>query len=101
MAPHLARNPHLNAAMVRAWAKPERKYSVTADQMMQTELWRFNEITPVTHSIWHSGMFEDVDNKVPPKNMPRWTHVSTIEKTVSKEASQLKGTSFKTIYKDY
>ena len=100
MAPHLARNPHLNAAMVRAWAKPERKYSVTADQMMQTELWRFNEITPVTHSIWHSGMFErDVDNKVPNEKYAKMdSRFQLLKKQVSKEASQLERVqAFKTI----
>ena len=100
MAPHLARNPHLNAAMVRAWAKPERKYSVTADQMMQTELWRFNEITPVTHSIWHSGMFErDVDNKVPNEKYAKMdSRYQLLKKQVSKGASQLERVqAFKTI----
>ena len=63
--PYLARNPHLNAAIVRAWAKPERKYSVTTDQMMQTEMWRFTEITPVTQSLWSNGFERNVDQNLP------------------------------------
>ena len=58
MAPNLARNPHAQAAMVRAWAKPERKYSLVVDDMMKSEMWRFTDIKALTHGLWHSGMFE-------------------------------------------
>ncbi|MCH7224681.1 tetratricopeptide repeat protein [Haloferula sp. A504] len=58
IAPHLARNPHAQAAMVRAWARPERRYSAAADQMMKSEMWRFDDIKTLTHGLWHSGMFE-------------------------------------------
>ena len=100
MAPHFARNPHLNAAMVRAWAKPERRYSVAADQMMQTELWRFTEIKPVTHSLWHSGMFErDVEHNVPNDKYAKMdARFLQLKKQVSKEANQLeRAGAFKTI----
>lgn len=58
MAPHLIRNPHAQAALVRAWARPERRYSVATDEMMKSEMWRFEKIEAVTHGLWHSGMFE-------------------------------------------
>jgi tetratricopeptide (TPR) repeat protein len=68
MAPNLARNPHAQAAMVRAWAKPERKYSLAVDEMMKTDAWRFSEIKTLTHGLWHSGMFErDIKYEVPLK----------------------------------
>lgn len=58
MAPKLARNPYLQAALVRAWAKPERKYSLVIDDMMKTEMWRFSEINTLAKAVWTSGMFE-------------------------------------------
>jgi tetratricopeptide (TPR) repeat protein len=66
LAPQLARNPHAQAAMVRAWARPDRKYSTVTDYMMQSEMWRFDDIKALTHGLWHSGMFErDVEHHVP------------------------------------
>lgn len=58
IAPNLARNPHAQAAMVRAWAKPERKFSLVVDDMMKSEMWRSNDIKTLSHGVWHSGMFE-------------------------------------------
>ncbi len=68
LAPQLARNPHAQAAMVRAWARPDRNYSTVTDYMIQSEMWRFNDVKALTHGLWHSGMFErDVDHDVPIK----------------------------------
>ncbi len=68
MAPNLARNPHAQAAMVRVWAKPERRYSAVADDMMKSEAWRFDDIKKMTHGLWHSGRFErDVAQDEPDK----------------------------------
>ena len=100
MAPHFARNPHLNAAMVRAWAKPERRVSAAADQMMATELWRFAEIKPVAHSLNQSGMFErDVDYNAPIDKYAKMdARFQQLKKQVSKEANQLdRAGAFKTI----
>ena len=100
LSTHLARNPHLNAAMARTWAKPERKYSAAADQMMQTELWRFTEIKPVTHSLWHSGMFErDVGHDIPNEKYAKMdARFQQLKKQVSKEANQLeRAGAFKSI----
>ena len=89
MAPHLARNPHAQAAMVRAWAKPERKYSAVTDEMMKSEMWRFTEIKALTHGLWHSGMFErDVEHDVPIKKYEKLdTQFQRLKKQTSKEAS--------------
>lgn len=68
MAPSLAMNPHGDSAMVRMFAKPERRYSAVVDDMMRSEMWRFNDIKTGAHGLWHSGMFErDVENNVPLK----------------------------------
>ncbi|MDG2401384.1 MAG: hypothetical protein P8M04_12520, partial [Akkermansiaceae bacterium] len=89
MAPHLARNPHAEAAMVRAWAKAEHKYSAVTDDMMKSEMWRFTEIKALTHGLWHSGMFErDVEHDVPIKKYEKLdAQFQTLKKQTSKEAS--------------
>ncbi|MFK7910841.1 MAG: hypothetical protein AB8F34_09570 [Akkermansiaceae bacterium] len=89
MAPHLARNPHASAAMVRAWARPERKYSAAADEMMKSEMWRFADIKSATHGLWHSGMFErDVKNDVPNKKYAKLdARYQQLKKQVGKKAS--------------
>jgi len=58
MAPHLALNPHAQALMVRAWAKPGRKYSAVTDDIMKTEMWRSTDVKGVFQAIWNSGAFE-------------------------------------------
>jgi tetratricopeptide (TPR) repeat protein len=63
MAPSLARNPHLHAALIRAFAQDERRYGAVVDAAMKTEMWRFSEVKDFAHSIWHSGMFERGDEK--------------------------------------
>ncbi|MFT5411639.1 MAG: hypothetical protein ACI9NC_004375, partial [Verrucomicrobiales bacterium] len=72
LAPQLARNPHSQAAMVRAFAKPERRYSAVTDAMMKSEMWRFADVEALTHGLWHSGMFErDVDHDAPIKKFAK------------------------------
>lgn len=63
MAPNLARNPTLHAAMVRAFAKDERRFGAVIDDMMKSEMWRFENIKNVTDPIWKSGMFEQGEEK--------------------------------------
>ena len=103
LAPQLARNPHAQAAMVRAWARPERKYSVVADQMMQSEMWRFNDVKALTHGVWHSGMFQrDVDHDVPIKKYANLdSRYQQIKRQVdSKANSKDRLTAFNILYKD-
>ncbi len=89
MAPNLARNPHAQAAMVRAWAGPERRYSAAADEMMKSEMWRFDDIKALTHGLWHSGMFEREGEDI---NAPNVKHAKLdgryqkLKQQVSKEA---------------
>lgn len=103
LAPQLVRNPHAQAAMVRAWAKPERKYSVAADQMMQSEMWRFDDVKALTHGLWHSGMFErDVEHDVPIKKHAKLdARYQSLKKQTSKKASSKdRLAAFNTLYKD-
>jgi len=90
MAPHLGRNPHAQAAMVRAWAKPERKYSAVTDDLMKSEMWRFSDIKALTHGLWHSGMFErDVAHDVPIKKYEKLdAQYQQLKKQVDAKASR-------------
>jgi tetratricopeptide (TPR) repeat protein len=90
MAPHLARNPHAQAAMVRAWAKPERKYSAVTDDLMKSGMWRFSDIKALTHGLWHSGMFErDVAHDVPIKKYEKLdARYQQLKKQVDAKASR-------------
>jgi tetratricopeptide (TPR) repeat protein len=103
MAPNLARNPHAQAAMVRAWAKPERKYSLVVDDMMKSEMWRSSDIKAVTHSIWHSGMFERDDKyeKSTKKYAKLDARYQQLNKQVAKKAnSGERKAAFDKLYKE-
>ena len=103
LAPQLVRNPHAQAAMVRAWAKPERKYSIVADQMMQSEMWRFNDVKALTHGLWHSGMFDrDVEHDAPIKKYAELDdRYQRLKKQIAKEASTRdRLAALNTIYND-
>jgi len=103
LAPQLVRNPHAQAAMVRAWAKSDRNYSTVADYMMQSEMWRFNDVKALTHGLWHSGMFErDVDHDVPVNKYARLdVRYQQLEKQIAKEASTRdRLAALNTIYND-
>jgi tetratricopeptide (TPR) repeat protein len=63
IAPNLARNPHLQAALVRAFARDERRSSVVVDEMMKTDLWRFDEVKSINQAVVSSGLFENDENK--------------------------------------
>ncbi|MGB1128885.1 MAG: tetratricopeptide repeat protein, partial [Haloferula sp.] len=63
MAPNLARNPHLQAAMVRIFAQNERRYLAVIDQAMKSEMWRFDKVDDLAHNVWHSGMFDRGEDK--------------------------------------
>ncbi|MBT8038223.1 MAG: hypothetical protein KJO21_11825 [Verrucomicrobiae bacterium] len=103
MAPNLARNPHAQAAMVRVWAKPERRYSIVIEDMMKSEMWRFAEIKEPTHNLWQSGMFKrDTKAEAPTKKYAQFdTRYQKLKKQVSKKASIAERTAaFKQLYKE-
>ena len=103
LAPQLARNPHKQAAMVRNFAKPERRYSVVADAMMKSDMWRFDDIKALTHGVWHSGMFDrDVEHDVPiQKYADLDARYQQLRKQVGKEAaSRDRMAAFNTLHKD-
>lgn len=103
MAPNLARSPSGDAAMVRLWARPERKYGAAVDALMASEMWRFDEIKNATHGLWHSGMFErDVKYEEPHKKYAKFTPAyQSLKKAVGSKASQKdRLAAFETLRKD-
>ncbi len=103
MAPHLARNPHAQAAMVRVWAKPERKYSLVVDDLMKSEMWRFTDIKDLSKGIWNSGMFEKDGNDSDPikkyENLD--ARYQQLKKQIDPEAnSKDRLTAFKALQRD-
>ena len=58
LSPRLARNPQVQAALVRMWANPERRFSVVIDAIIKSEAWRNNDIKVLTQTVWQTGMFE-------------------------------------------
>ncbi len=63
MAPNLARNPHLQAALVRAFARDERRSSAVVDEMMKADMWRFDDLKIISQAVVKSGLFENDENK--------------------------------------
>jgi outer membrane protein assembly factor BamD (BamD/ComL family) len=58
LAPHLARNPHLEAALIRAHAAGARTASAAMTHIMEKEAWRITEIKPVIDAVLRSHLFE-------------------------------------------
>lgn len=64
LASHLARDPHLDAALVRAFAATgEHKFSALAASMVKTEMWRFADAKAAVDAAWNSGAERDGDLK--------------------------------------
>ena len=62
MAPNLARNPHSQAALVRAFAASgEMKFSSLAAAIAKTEMWRFANAKAAMEAAWNSGAERDGD----------------------------------------
>jgi tetratricopeptide (TPR) repeat protein len=103
LAPNLARNPHMDAALVRAFAKDERRASAVIDEMMKTEMWRFGDVKGVSDAIARSGMFEnDGNQKASDKKYAQLdARYQQLKKQVAKGASANdRLAAFNTLYKE-
>ena len=103
MAPNLQRNPHEQAAMVRMWAGTERRFSVAVDNLIASEMWRFDDLKKATHGLWHSGMYErDVKYEAPLKKHAKLSdQYQTLKKAVGSKASgKDRMAAFDTLRKD-
>lgn len=59
LAPQLARNPHIDAALIRVFAaSDERSYPAVIDALMKTEMWRTTDLKTVGQRVWNAGVFE-------------------------------------------
>ncbi len=58
MAPHLARNPHAESAIIRIMATGQKNFTAATDILMKSEAWRFKDIKEATHGLWHNPWFE-------------------------------------------
>lgn len=57
LSPLLARNPHLDAAIVRAFAvNGTHKLGSILPAITKSEMWRFDAVKPVIDALWNSGM---------------------------------------------
>ena len=103
LAPHLARNPHPEAAMIRAIAASSSlEVSKIAEAMLKTEAWRFVKNEDAVNTAWHTATTHDVEHKVLitqyKKPDPRFVQLS---RQVTKKAGvQDQVSAFNTLYKD-
>jgi len=56
LAPHLARNPHEDAALIRSLAQAgSNQAEPVLDAMMKSESWRFNDARRMVRTVWDAG----------------------------------------------
>ena len=103
LAPYLARNPHPEAAMIRAIAASgSLEAGKIAEALMKSEAWRFANNTDAVNTAWHASTTQDVDHKALLKQYgktdPRFDQ---IKKQVAKKVDgQQRIAAFNTLYKD-
>lgn len=60
LAPLLARNPHPDAALVRAFATTgAHKFGALAAAVVKSEMWRFPDVKTALETLWNSGAERD------------------------------------------
>lgn len=59
LAPALARNPHLDAALIRAHAAGARTATAAIARIMEQEAWRITDAKPVIQAVLRSHLFEN------------------------------------------
>ena len=103
LAPQLARNPHPHAAMVRAFAiSGEHRFSVLAEAMSKSEMWRFDKLKPALDSLWNSGVERDADYKKATRKLsrPDASHDQLRKNAKKKVASKDRLAAFAALLKD-
>ena len=104
LAPHLTRNPHPEAAMIRAIAgSGSLEVSKIIEAMAKTEAWRFKDGKDLVNTAWHASTVQDVENKALQKQYgkldPRYEQ---LKQQVAKTAdSKQRLAAFNTLYKDF
>ena len=103
LAPHLARNPHPEAAMVRSIAASgSLEASKIAEAMIKSEAWRFKELKDAVNTAWQASTVQDLSNKDFQKqfgkNDSRFDEL--LKQIGKKAASTQRIAAFNTLYKD-
>ena len=103
LAPQLLRNPHPHAALVRAFANGERRFTAVIDSTVKTELWRFPDVKTMAQTVFQAGVFErDGDiTAIEKKYASLGVTFDQLKKQVAKNASaQDRKNAFDTLTKD-
>ena len=88
LAPLLSRNPHPDAALIRAIASSgSLAYSEIVDAMMASEAWRFGETKPMIELAWRNSTVQDKGYKeVADRNAQLGERYATLLKQIDKQA---------------
>lgn len=104
LAPHLVRNPHAQAALVRAYAAAgAATVNAMVPAMMKTERWRFGSAKDAVETLWNSGGDRKDANhgELIKQYEPQGAPHDQLRKQVSKEAdSKNRMAAFNTIYQE-
>jgi TolA-binding protein len=103
LAPHLARNPHPEAAMIRAIAASgSLEATAITEAMAKTEAWRFKEGKDLVGTAWNASTTQETPNKELQKQYSKFdTRYEQIKKQVAKQAdNKQRLAAFNTLYKD-
>ena len=103
LAPHLARNPHPEAGMIRAIARSgSLQASKIAEAMTQTEAWRFKNPQDMVNAAWSASTVQDMDRRALEKQYrkfdPRYDELA--KQVAKKAASPQRLAAFEALYKD-
>jgi len=104
LAPHLARNPHGHAALIRAYAMAgTNTVAAMVPVMMKSERWRFGNAQSVVGTAWNSGCDRTgtKEGDLVKQFEPQGERYDQIKKRVAKEsASQDRMTAFSALYQE-
>ena len=103
LAPHLSRNPHPEAAMIRAIAASgSLEATKITEAMVKSEAWRFKDMKDAVQTAWHTSTTQDTSNKDLQKQYGKSdARFDTIKKQIDKKTdSKQRLAAFNTLYKD-
>lgn len=103
LAPMLARNPHPEAAMIRAIAASgSLEAGKIAEAMVKTEAWRFKDGKDLVSAAWSASTTQDAPNKQLQKQYSKFdTRYEQLKKQIDKKAdSKQRLTAFNALHKD-
>ena len=103
LAPHLGRNPHPEAAMIRAVAASgSLEVTKIIEVMAKAEAWRFKDGNDLVGTAWHASTTQETENKDLKKQYGNLDQrFAQIKKQVAKKVDgQQRIAAFNALYKD-